>query len=69
MGKKNKKLKRCPFCGGKVKVVNRPWFNKQASYEIFHEDTFKAIRKQCPSEIGGYLAEKDAIEQWNKRAG
>lgn len=59
-----KKLNRCPFCGGKVKVEN-----------IAFEIGDKYYMVQCENEACGASccfgegSKKEIIERWNRRAG
>jgi len=54
----SKKLKRCPFCGHKVRMES--WANYKAN--VHSVQCFR-----CGIGTRGYWDEKDARKAWNKR--
>lgn len=51
------KLKSCPFCCGKAKIIENN----------YHIDTYSVMCKNCFSETDRYHKQEEAITQWNTR--
>lgn len=61
---KTKKIKSCPFCGGKVKVENIFADNGDEYYMVYCEN------EDCGAgSCFGEGTKKEIIERWNRRAG
>lgn len=57
----NEKLKACPFCRGKAKLVVKDWDNKS--------DEYKVKCSECGVEQSEYTYNKaEAIWNWNRRS-
>lgn len=56
------KLKSCPFCSGKAKIIEHFFYNQSTVYGIRCE--------RCLTESYQYFKSRErAIEAWNKRVG
>lgn len=59
-------LKPCPFCGGKGRLIKRPfseWSGKGPyDFTVYCYDCGAGVRHSFPKE-------KEAVEAWNRRAG
>lgn len=52
-------LKRCPFCGGEVFMMQHP--------EGFWMVEHKHVNCECPVYIAFFDTKEEAIENWNRR--
>ena len=60
-------LKPCPFCNEPIQLVNRPWINGDAGWEIEHMNPERTAKDKCPMDMACYDTEQEAIEAWNTR--
>lgn len=52
------KLKNCPFCGGKAKLVSSPVIMVQIHY---------VICEACKARTDNCITKTSAIDKWNRR--
>lgn len=52
----------CPFCGSSLSLVNRPWLDGDAGWEIEHVDLNRATDMKCPMVMSCYDTAEEAIK-------